>query len=167
MIKKIFFLIMLCSNATYNFALLCQRQQRPMLPTVASSTTCHSLGLSALKYTNQFRSQHRFSVLTWNQELANRARIHSMDMGLKKVEFGHDGFDERVANLRLPKQLQAAAENVYMSNMRGDVAKAAVDGWIDSPSHLQNMVGKFTHCGIGVYQNKEGFWYFTQIFARL
>lgn len=113
--------------------------------------------------TNQFRSKKGLPKFAWNQKIAEIARKHSMDMALKRVEFGHDGFDERMNNF--PGHSTAAAENVFMGNYKNDIATIAVDSWIKSPGHLKNLMGKYNVCGIGVYQNSEGYWYFTQLFA--
>jgi hypothetical protein len=40
-----------------------------------------------------------------------------------------------------------------------------VDGWIDSPGHRKNLLGRFTHCGIGVFCNDAGAYYSTQLFS--
>ena len=64
----------------------------------------------------------------WNQKVAEIARKHSVDMGMKKVEFGHDGFDGRVD--KYPKFSRASAENVYMANYKGNIAQIAVDSWV-------------------------------------
>lgn len=46
-----------------------------------------------------------------------------------------------------------------------EVAKVAVNGWIESPGHCKNLLGNFTYCGIGVYMNHEGKYYLTQLFG--
>lgn len=130
----------------------------------ASNTVCQNLSKKALQMTNAFRAKKRLPRLVWHPALAEIARKHSGTMANHIIEFGHEGFQERLQHL----PLKTAAENVYMSNHeQAEVARAAVNGWITSPGHLKNLVGQYTHCGIGVYKNAEGFWYFTQIFATL
>jgi uncharacterized protein YkwD len=114
-------------------------------------------------YTNAFRIKRGLSKLTWNNGLATRAEEHSKNMALGKVKCGHAGFKKRIAHV--PNIALTAAENVFMCNMQGDIAKICVDSWIESPGHLKNVLGNFNNCGIGVYKNAKGFWYFTQIFA--
>lgn len=85
-------------------------------------------------------------------------------MGKHNVPFSHQGFNERVQ--RFPfHYLQGAGENVAMSWNLGDPAKVAVDGWVKSPGHRKNLLGNFRYMGIGVYQNQEGRYYLTQMFA--
>lgn len=127
------------------------------------SPMAHEIAQKTLEYTNEFRVKNGLPALKWNQALADAATKHSQNMADHKVTFGHDGFKKRIATL--PVHPRAAAENVYMCNYRGDIARSACDGWIKSPGHLKNIRGNYNSCGIGVYKNKEGFWYVTQIFG--
>ena len=56
------------------------------------------------------------------------------------VPFGHAGFSHRVS--QFPFHVNSAAENVAMSHgfSSRQVAKIAVDGWIDSPGHRRNLL---------------------------
>ena len=45
-----------------------------------------------------------------------------------------------------------------------DPVSTAVDGWIKSDGHRQNMEGNYNLTGIGVAMNPQGEYYFTQIF---
>ena len=85
-------------------------------------------------------------------------------MGEKKVPFGHDGFQQRMREV--PFAVCSIAENVGMNYGMADAAQAAVQGWIDSPSHRKNMLSVTSLCAIGVFQNHEGSWYFTQLFVQ-
>ena len=84
-------------------------------------------------------------------------------MGDKRVKFGHDGFNGRMK--AVPFEITSFAENVAMSSGMRDVAGVAVNGWIESPGHRKNLLSRSTMCAIGVYQNKQGAWYLTQLFA--
>jgi uncharacterized protein YkwD len=123
----------------------------------------NTIGMRALQYTNQFRAQNGRSALLWNQDIADLAYRHSKRMGEGKVPFGHQGFRRRVDNF--PRPARAAGENVFMGTISGDVARIAVNAWINSPGHRANLLGNYNRCGIGVYQNDRGVWFFTQIFA--
>ncbi len=123
-----------------------------------------ALAQQALEYTNHYRIQQGLKPVKWHQDIALVATTHSHNMGIHVVDFGHDGFKERIK--KLSPRPRARAENVYMSNGRGDRARKCVTAWIDSLGHRKNLLGDYTHCGIGVYKNKEGYWYFTQIFGK-
>lgn len=123
---------------------------------------CHDLAYQTFTFTNQFRAGKKLPLFLWDEKLAHIAFQHSKKMGDGRVPFGHDGFTLRISTL---PTMSSAAENVFMCNMRHDQAQSAVDGWIASKGHLKNLMGTYTHCGIGAYQNSKGFYYFTQIFA--
>eukprot|EP00483_Globobulimina_turgida_P001941 UN01943 len=97
------------------------------------SNEMDEIGKKALELTNEFRKANGLSALKWHQSLCDIGKIHSKDMSDGKVPFGHDGFNERVK--KYPFRALTAAENVAMSNGLSNVAKVAVDGWIDSPGH--------------------------------
>jgi uncharacterized protein YkwD len=40
----------------------------------------------------------------------------------------------------------------------------AIDGWLNSPSHRQNIEGSYDATGIGIVRTAQGEYYFTQIF---
>eukprot|EP01083_Nonionella_stella_P188024 692204_1 len=121
------------------------------------------IGKEALKWTNEFRKQHGLSELKWHQDLCNIGRVHSQNMSEGKVPFGHDGFNDRVQ--QYPFRVLSAAENVAMSQGMSDVARVAVDGWIQSPGHRKNLLSNHNYCGIGVYRGYNGAYYLTQLFG--
>ena len=115
---------------------------------------------------NQYRKQNDFPPLAWNDEIAKAARAHSKDMATHEVDFGHDGFHGRISHLKdaLPG-IWGAAENVLYTGELDDVAKHAVQLWLHSPHHLENIRGNYNYSGLGVWQDKDGTLYFTQIFV--
>jgi uncharacterized protein YkwD len=61
-----------------------------------------------------------------------------------------------------------AAENVASNNGFPDPATTAVQGWLKSPGHLTNIENAtYNQTGVGVSRNKEGSYYFTQLFAEI
>lgn len=132
--------------------------------TATTEEECWLQGKRALEFTNEFRAQQGLPKLAWNQSIAEVARKHSINMGNHVVGFGHDGFKNRTREM---PYCNASAENVYMANHKGDRAQRAVNAWIKSEGHRHNLVGDYNTCGIGVYKNTEGYWYFTQLFAQL
>ena len=116
---------------------------------------------------NQYRQSNFLAPLVWDDAIAKVARAHSKDMASGVVDFGHDGFRDRVNHLRnVMEGFQGAGENVLMSSEVEDVAKSAVALWLRSPHHLENIRGDFNYSGLGVWQDKNGVVYFTQIFMK-
>jgi uncharacterized protein YkwD len=89
------------------------------------------IGRDALEYTNQFRHENNLPPLKWHQGIADIGKVHSKDMGEGKVPFGHQGFQKRVN--KFPVRHRGAAENVAMNSGTSEIARVAVNGWIDSP----------------------------------
>jgi uncharacterized protein YkwD len=117
---------------------------------------------------NDYRHDHDLPGLTWNDAIAETARGHSRDMAEGRVDFGHDGFGDRVSHLREALgRVAGAGENVLYTDDPRDIARAAVTEWLHSPPHLHNIRGDFTYSGIGVWRSTDGTVYFTQIFLRL
>ena len=117
---------------------------------------------------NEYRQDQELPALTWNDAIADTARGHSRDMAEGRVDFGHDGFSDRIVHLRdALGGVAGAGENVLLTDDPRDLARSAVTEWLNSPAHLHNIRGNFTTSGIGVWENADGTVYFTQIFVRL
>jgi uncharacterized protein YkwD len=117
---------------------------------------------------NQYRKKSGLPVLTWDDEIAKAARGHSMDMAAGDVDFGHDGFHERVSHLKEALSgVRGAGENVFMTDSLDGVAQFAVTQWLRSSHHLENIRGDYNYSGLGVWQAKGGTIYFTQIFVKI
>jgi len=117
---------------------------------------------------NQYRHANHLPTLVWDGAIAKTARAHSRDMATGDVDFGHDGFSGRISHLRLVLQgLKGAGENVLVTDNPDQVARKAVDLWLRSPHHLENIRGDYNYSGLGIWQNAKGEIYFTQIFVRL
>lgn len=117
-----------------------------------------------LVYINQFRVQKGLPKLRMNQILTQEARQHSADMAAHRIEFGHDGFPQRMAHLYQKIQTaQGGAENVAYNYK---TAKIVAEGWIKSPGHRHNILGHYDQTGIGIVRDKLGRPYYTQIFLK-
>jgi len=117
-----------------------------------------------LQLTNQYRKSKGLPSLQPDDASNIQAGIHSRNMARKRVRFGHDGFQKRVQQISESLgRLEASAENVAYGQ---ESAAEVVRTWINSAPHRKNLLGNYTKIGIGVAQNKEGQYYFTQIFIR-
>ena len=113
---------------------------------------------------NEYRASQNLPPLKLNAQISKQAQIHSQNMAQEEVKFSHVGFDDRVDTLGKSIAYTSAAENVAYNQGYQDPASKAVAGWIKSPGHKKNMVGNYNLTGIGVAKNKQGEYYFTQIF---
>ncbi len=119
---------------------------------------------SILNYVNEHRRSLGKSSLEMNAEANRQAYQHSKDMANRKTGFGHEGFDERMAVIKKKTGwITASAENVAYGQLS---AKEVVKGWLNSPGHKKNIEGDYRFTGIGVYTDKKGIIFFTQIFFR-
>ena len=115
---------------------------------------------------NQYRASANLSPLEFNAVISEQARIHSENMAQQTVKFGHNGFENRVEALEDEIAYRGVAENVAYNMGHRDPVSKAVQGWIASDGHRQNMTGDYSLTGIGVAKNHRGEYYFTQIFIR-
>ncbi|TVQ46649.1 MAG: CAP domain-containing protein [Gloeocapsa sp. DLM2.Bin57] len=128
------------------------------------SQSFSALELSVHEQVNQYRASLGLNSLELNEDISNAARVHSQDMAGGIVPFSHDGFEQRVEVISSTIPYRRVAENVAYNQGYDDPVTVAVEGWIDSPGHQQNMVGDFNLTGVGVAKDDEDKYYFTQIF---
>ena len=112
-------------------------------------------------------NRHRVSIglneLIGNAMVSASSREHSHNMALGRVPFSHDGFSNRVEDIKKGFGGRGFAENVAFGQ---NEAKTVVEGWLNSPGHRKNIEGDFTHIGVGVADAPDGTLYHTQIFVK-
>jgi uncharacterized protein YkwD len=124
-----------------------------------------SLELATYNLVNKYRQSHNLPPLVADPAISAEAKAHSEQMA-RSGNMSHDGFNDRVASVSKTIVYRSAAENVAYNMGSGQPDLVAVQGWIESPGHQHNMVGRFDLTGIGVAKNAKGEYYFTQIFIR-
>ena len=128
-----------------------------------SSTAGANMDEQILYYTNKFRESKGRKPLQLEAVISQQARRHSRDMANGSTGFGHEGFEERVANVsKKMGRVAAAAENVAYGTLD---AQAVVNGWIKSPGHRKNLLGDYNLIGIGT-AGKGRITFFTQVFIK-
>lgn len=96
------------------------------------------------------------------------SRAHSEDMASRDY-FAHNNLSGKSPGERL----DAAAipwvrygENLAYNYAYSDPATIAVEGWMDSDGHRENLLDpKYTHTGIGIAVDSKGAYYITQDFV--
>lgn len=115
---------------------------------------------------NQYRQSRNLPPLKLDARISEQSRIHSQDMASGKVPFSHNGFEGRVKAIAKSIPYRKAGENVAYNMGYSNPGKQAVEGWIKSPGHRQNMEGDFNLTGIGISKNAKGEYYLTQVFIK-
>jgi uncharacterized protein YkwD len=122
------------------------------------------MAVEVLNYVNQYRAAHGLPRLAMNEAANREARRHSQEMANHAVPFGHTGFGQRMKHLyHSIDDANGGAENVAYNYK---TARIVVDGWIKSPGHHRNLVGRYNMTGIGIVRDKAGRLYYTQLFVR-
>ena len=137
---------------------------QPVHAQTATPSSLTALEQSVYRKVNQYRQSHNLPPLKLDERIGQQARIHSEQMAKKLVPFSHKGFKLRVLAIASDIPYRSAAENVAYNQGYADPAAQAVQGWIKSDRHRQNMEGKYNLTGIGIAKNAAGEYYFTQIF---
>lgn len=141
----------------------------PVLPSRNSSLKTNSiiaLEEETHKQVNQYRISQNKPPLRLDPRISSEARLFSEKMAQGKAAFSHDGFEERVKAIEKLIPLVTAGENLAFNQGYNDPVRVAVEGWIKSPGHQDNMVGDFDLTGIGIAKNAKGEYYFTQLFVK-
>jgi uncharacterized protein YkwD len=66
-------------------------------------------------------------------------------------------------NKQLKQEANAWAENVATGQ---HTAQSAVDTWLKSQGHRENIEGDYNQTGIGITKGKNGSLFFTEIFIK-
>ncbi len=117
---------------------------------------------------NQQRRNNGLGDLIWREDVARVARLHSCNMGGREF-FSHEDplvgdLKQRLIELGV-NDWAFAGENIFKETGAYDPARQAVEGWMNSPHHRENILNPaFTHTGIGVAFGHNNFLYCTQDF---
>ena len=132
--------------------------------TAATTGEMAALKSEILQLINEYRKEKRLSPLVQNNITGRIADEHSANMARGKTAFGHDGFEQRNAELKKEiAGMSAMAENVAFGKLS---AERVVNLWLRSSGHRRNIEGDYSQTGIGIARAADGNLYFTQIFIR-
>jgi len=118
---------------------------------------------------NRVRVGRGLRAMETQPELSEVARGHSLDMA-RRGYFSHESPEGRDLGWRLRSaglEYHQVAENI--SKIRGfeSPVQAAVEGWMKSRGHRDNILTpEFELSGVGVAVDEDGVVYFTQLFLR-
>lgn len=114
---------------------------------------------------NGHRAARGLAPLVVDVRVTGEARRHSEAMAMGSTPFGHRGFDDRVAALHGVMRFRRSAENVAVNRGYADPAAQAVEGWLASRGHRENIEGSYELTGVGVASSAAGDVFFTQLFV--
>lgn len=124
----------------------------------------------AFTLVNKERKKHKLPELELDEQLLAVARAHSQDMANNNY-FSHTNLDGLSSFDRLEAadiKWKTAGENLAYNNDHDDPALTAVNSWINSPEHYENLLTEgYTHTGLGVGRGENGIYFFTQVFIGL
>lgn len=122
----------------------------------------------AFEMINERRHANGLEPLVLDTELCRMAQLHSVSMaaGSFLAHAGPDGRDMTVRAHELGiTGWRALGENIAYNQGFDDPAAFAVERWMLSPKHRENITnGMFTHTGLGVARAADGRVFFTQVF---
>ena len=112
---------------------------------------------------NLYRNSVDLNTIALDLSYASASAVdHTLYM-INENRVSHDNFYERSLALMQSPGVSVVAENVARGYTSAeDVVKA----WLSSPAHKKNIEGDYSHMGMGIIQNEEGIYYFTQLFYR-
>lgn len=122
----------------------------------------------AFEAVNKKRAEAGLRPLAWSDQLEAVARFHSVDMA-EYDYFSHRSPSGKVVSDRADDahigNWRAIGENIAFNRGYQDPIAKAVDLWMNSPSHKNNMLSEtWRESAIGVAIGEDGSYYFTQVF---
>ncbi|MEO1210359.1 MAG: CAP domain-containing protein [Cyanobacteria bacterium J06638_20] len=124
-----------------------------------------SIEQAVFEQINAHRQSIGLQPLESNPAIIAQAREHSQSMATAG-DLSHNGFSDRVSAIASTLSYSSAGENVASNQGFSDPVAQAVEGWLNSTGHRNNIEGDFNTTGIGVAQATDGTYYFTQIFIQ-
>ncbi|WP_414527752.1 CAP domain-containing protein [Nodularia chucula] len=137
-------------------------------PQSIQSVSTKQIEIAVRESINQVRQDEELSPLQHNDKLAEIARKYSRQMAENKF-FSHTGDDGSNLQDRVRKGgiiYWVVGENLFTSTNVSQPVNVAVDAWMDSPGHRENILRPvFTETGVGVWRVDNSY-YITQLFLR-
>lgn len=142
--------------------------QAPSATASSQSMTTAQMESQVQQQINQIRQQQGLTELRHNEKLAQVARRYSRRMAEQNF-FAHvgpqgDTLTDRVEAAGIFYRM--VGENLFTSTNIAQPVPAAVDGWMNSPGHRENILrSEYRETGIGIWKTGNTY-YFTQLFMR-
>lgn len=129
----------------------------------AMTYTYNTAELETMALINQYRVSIGLNELKEINHISYKSEQHDEYMIANNV-VNHNDFVSRSENIMKVLGAKSVSENIaYNYNS----PKAALDAWLKSPSHKENIEGNFTHFGLSIRVSADGKKYYTNIFAKI
>lgn len=115
-----------------------------------------------LTLVNDYRTSQGLPRIKRDQTYASAYAVDHSQYMIEKEKISHDNFGVRSSALK-DQGAVIVGENVAYGY---DTAEKVVHAWLNSPGHLKNIEGLYTHSGFGIVKNEQGQIYFTQLFYK-
>jgi uncharacterized protein YkwD len=119
---------------------------------------------------NQKRIENGQRPLTWSDDLARAATLHSHNMASYHF-ISHRGLDQKMVFDRARdvglRSWRSIGENIAFETRPADPVSRTVQLLMNSPSHRQNVLSSdWTDTAVAVAIAPDGGYYFTEVFMR-
>ena len=122
-----------------------------------------------IKLINDERNKHRLGKLVECKDLVHHAKEHSQNRASGRISLaneGHAGFEQRAAAIRHCGRHCAFGENVAYLRFVADPVQVAVNEWMRSSDHRDNILGDYDETGVGIAFDRDGRCFLTQLFGK-
>ena len=125
--------------------------------------TYNSSELETMNLINNYRVSLGLNALEQINYISYKSEGHDNYMIANNV-VNHNDFVARAEDIMKVIGAKTVSENIAYNY---NTPQAALDAWLNSPSHKSNIVGDFTHFGIAIRLNADGKKYYTNIFVKI
>ncbi|MFE3871703.1 CAP domain-containing protein [Flavobacterium sp. ZS1P70] len=126
--------------------------------------TYNATELQTMELINTYRVSVGLNPLEKINHMSYKSEEHDNYMIANNV-VNHNDFVARSENIMKVLGAKTVSENIAYNY---STPQAAVNAWLASPGHKENIEGNFTHFGISIRENPtNGRKYYTNIFARI
>lgn len=139
----------------------CSKESIDDTPNIEASNVV-ALEQEVLEIVNSYRSDLGATTLEFSAIAYEYANKHT-DYMITKGGISHDNFSSRASSIASKVDVQMVAENVAKDY---STAQEAFVGWYESANHKKTMEGDFTHTAVSVKKDKNGKFYYTQLFYK-
>jgi|GEM_PF-5327776 len=122
-----------------------------------------ALEMQILDRVNGYRCGENLSELSWDETLAEIARVHAERLAAG-YPLGHGCFEYRAMLTAGILGGGVLRENVGRVSVSRHVASEFLSAWLLSPGHRQVMRSESSRSGVGVARSRDGYVYAVQLF---